>query len=48
MEGGGTIQEGQGLGRHADINTTLIYARDINRVAQAPEGKIDAFLGGAN
>lgn len=44
--GGATIQEAQVLGRHADINTTLIYAHNINRIAQAPERKIDAILRG--
>lgn len=42
--GGATIQEAQALGRHADINTTLIYAHNINRLANAPERKIDAVL----
>ena len=32
------------LGRHADINTTLIYAHNINRLVNAPERKIDAVL----
>lgn len=42
--GGATIQEAQTLARHADINTTLIYSHNINRLAQAPERKIDALL----
>lgn len=46
--GGATIQEAQVLGRHVDINTTLIYAHNINRIAQAPERKIDAILGEAS
>jgi len=41
---GATIQEAQALGRHADINTTLIYAHNINRLSHAPERKIEAFL----
>jgi integrase/recombinase XerC/integrase/recombinase XerD len=44
--GGATIQEAQALGRHSNINTTLIYAHNINRIAQAPERKIDALLAG--
>jgi len=44
LQGGATIQEAQALGRHANINTTLIYAHNINRIAQAPERKIDAVL----
>jgi len=43
--GGATIQEAQALARHADINTTLVYAHNINRVVNAPERKIDAMLG---
>lgn len=42
--GGATIQEAQTLGRHADINTTLIYSHNIDRVKNAPEKKIDALL----
>lgn len=44
LKGGATIQEAQALGRHANINTTLIYCHNINRVAQAPEKKIDLIL----
>jgi integrase/recombinase XerD len=47
LQGGATIQEAQALGRHANINTTLIYAHNINRIAQAPERKIDSVLAGA-
>jgi len=42
--GGATPQEARALARHADINTTLVYAHNINRIAQAPEHKIDSFL----
>jgi integrase/recombinase XerD len=42
--GGATLQEAQALGRHEDINTTLIYAHNIHRVHHAPERKIDALL----
>jgi integrase/recombinase XerC/integrase/recombinase XerD len=48
LMGGATIQEAQGLARHSNINTTLIYAHNINRIAQAPERKIDALLAGGN
>ena len=44
LKGGATIQEAQALGRHANINTTLIYSHNINRVTQAPEKKIDVIL----
>jgi integrase/recombinase XerD len=45
LQGGASIQEAQVLGRHANINTTLIYAHNINRIIHAPERKIDALLG---
>ena len=44
LKGGATIQEAQALGRHANINTTLIYSHNLDRIAQAPERKIDAML----
>ncbi len=46
LQGGATIQEAQLLGRHSNINTTLVYAHNINRIAHAPERKIDALLSG--
>lgn len=48
LKGGATIQEARTLGRHADINTTLIYAHNIDRIEQAPERKIDAILAEAS
>ncbi len=42
---GGNLQEAQALARHSDINTTLIYSHNINRIAHAPERRIDAILG---
>lgn len=44
MLGGATAQEARTMARHADINTTLIYAHNINRIIQAPENKIDNLL----
>lgn len=41
---GATPQEARAMARHSDINTTLVYAHNINRIKQAPELKIDAFL----
>jgi len=43
--GGASIQEAQTLARHSDINTTLIYAHNLDRISKAPEHKIDAILG---
>lgn len=44
LQAGATIQEAQALGRHSNVNTTLIYAHNINRVMNAPEKKIDELL----
>ncbi len=41
---GATPQEARVMARHADINTTLVYAHNINRIEQAPEKKIDEIL----
>ena len=41
---GATTQEARLLARHSNINTTLIYAHNINRIKDAPEHKIDDFL----
>ena len=42
--GGATLQEAQVMARHANINTTLVYAHNIDRIRKAPERKIDALL----
>ncbi len=42
--GGATPQEARSMARHADINTTMIYAHNIDRISQAPEHKIDDLL----
>ena len=44
LKGGATIDEARLLGRHSNINVTLIYAHNLNRVKDAPERKIDAVL----
>lgn len=41
---GATPQEARAMARHSDINTTLVYAHNINRIKQAPEKKIDEIL----
>lgn len=41
---GATPQEAKAMARHSDINTTMIYAHNINRIEQAPERKIDLIL----
>lgn len=42
--GGAGIQEAQAMARHSNINTTLIYAHNIQRIATAPERSIDKYL----
>jgi len=44
LQAGATIQEAQALARHSNINTTMIYAHNIDRIAHAPERKIDTLL----
>jgi integrase/recombinase XerC/integrase/recombinase XerD len=44
LQAGATVQEAPALARHANINTTLIYAHNIDRVRDAPERKIDVLL----
>ena len=44
LMGGATVQEARTMARHADINTTMIYAHNIDRIKQAPEKKIDDLL----
>lgn len=45
LKGGATLQEAQALARHANINTTLLYAHNLDRVNNAAERRIDALLG---
>ncbi|HPJ80956.1 MAG TPA: tyrosine-type recombinase/integrase [Thermotogota bacterium] len=42
---GGSIQEAQTLARHKSVDTTMIYAHNIDRIKNAPENKIDSLLG---
>ncbi|NCB31485.1 MAG: integrase [Clostridia bacterium] len=44
--GGASIQEAQHMARHANVNTTMIYAHNIDRIAKAAERRIDSLLGG--
>jgi len=45
--GGASIQEAKVMARHASVDTTLIYAHNISRIANAPERRIDHVLAGA-
>lgn len=44
LVGGASLQEAQALGRHSNINTTLIYAHNLLRIANAPERRVDVVL----
>ena len=46
LSAGASIQEAQAMARHASINTTMIYAHNINRLKNAPERRIEALLAG--
>lgn len=41
---GATVQEAQAMARHANINTTMIYAHNIDRLERPAEGRIEALL----
>lgn len=42
--GGASLQEAQQLARHSNINTTLIYAHNIDRIHNNAESKIERLL----
>lgn len=44
LKGGGDLQEAKEFARHSDINTTLIYSHNINRLENAPERYIENYL----
>lgn len=44
LKGGAELQETQELARHSDINTTLIYAHNIDRFNNAPEYIVEKYL----
>lgn len=46
LQAGATLQEAQALARHEKIETTLIYAHNVDRLKQAPERKVAALLSG--
>lgn len=45
--GGATIQEAQAMARHSNINTTMIYSHNINRIQNNAESKIANILSGS-
>jgi integrase/recombinase XerD len=40
---GASLQEVKNMARHSNINTTLIYSHNIDRIVNAPEHKIDNY-----
>lgn len=42
--GGATVQEAQAMARHSNINTTMIYSHNINRIENSAESKISSLL----
>ena len=46
LVGGATVQEVQAMARHANIDTTLIYAHNLDRAKAVAEHRIDAVLAG--
>jgi len=44
LQAGGTLQGAQALARHEKIETTLIYAHNLDRIKQAPERTLAALL----
>lgn len=42
--GGASVQEAQAMARHASIETTMIYAHNIDRMKAGAEHGVDAFL----
>lgn len=45
--GGATVQEAQAMARHASIETTMIYAHNLDRMRAGAEHAADRFIGGA-
>lgn len=43
--GGASLQQVQSMVRHANINTTLVCSRNLDRVSQAGEFAVDRMLG---
>lgn len=43
--GGATLQQAQSMARHTNINTTLVYSHNLDRVSQAGEFAVDKMLG---
>ena len=44
LKGGASLQDAKELARHSNINTTLIYSHNIDRLKNAPEYYIEKYL----
>lgn len=44
LKGGASLQEVKTMARHANINTTLIYSHNLERMANAAERLIDKYM----
>jgi integrase/recombinase XerC/integrase/recombinase XerD len=44
LKGGASLQEVKTMARHADINTTLIYSHNLERMANPAERLIDKYM----
>ena len=42
--GGASVQEAQAMARHASLNTTMIYAHNLDRMEAGAEHALDAYL----
>lgn len=42
--GGATIQQAQAMARHANINTTMVYAHNLERMDKAAEDRLSSLL----
>lgn len=46
LQAGASIQEAQAMARHANINTTLVYAHNLDRLEHSAERRIESLLHG--
>jgi integrase len=44
LVGGATVQQAQAMARHANINTTMIYAHNLERMDRAAEDALSGLL----
>ena len=44
LKGGGDLQKAKVFARHSDINTTLIYSHNLDRIKDAPEYYVEKYL----